>query len=149
TTGEPPSHPELLDHLALQFVQDGWSIKKLVRSLVLSHAYQMASTSRPEALKLDPENRLLWRANRRRLEAECIRDAILVASGKPDRPAGGPTIKKGTTSEYGYTFDDTRRSIYTPVFRNRLLELFEAFDFPDPNLVIGKRNVSTVATQAL
>jgi hypothetical protein len=149
TTGETPSHPELLDHLALQFVQDGWSVKKLVRSLVLSHIYHIASTTRPEALKVDPENRLLCRANRRRLEAECIRDAILVVSDKLDRTAGGPTIKKGTTSEYGYTFDDTRRSVYTPVFRNRLLELFEAFDFPDPNLVIGKRNVSTVATQAL
>jgi hypothetical protein len=87
--------------------------------------------------------------NRRRLDAEALRDAILAVSGQLDRSMGGPTMKPGTTSEYGYQFDDARRSIYTPVFRNRLLELFEAFDFPDPNLVGGRRNVSTVATQAL
>jgi hypothetical protein len=147
-TGEPPSHPELLDHLALDFQQD-WSVKKLVRKIMLSRVYQLASAGQVEALAVDPENRLLWRRNRRRLEAEAIRDAILTVSGRLDRSLGGPNVKKGTTSEYGYQFDDTRRSVYTPVFRNRLLELFEAFDFADPNLVMGRRNVSTVPTQAL
>jgi hypothetical protein len=149
TTGELPSHPELLDHLALRFVQDGWSVKKLIRTIVLSRTYQLASVNEPAALAADPENRLLWRMNRRRLDAETIRDTILAVSGQLDRTVGGPNIKKGTASEYGYQFDDARRSIYTPVFRNRLLELFEAFDFADPNLVGGRRNVSTVATQAL
>jgi hypothetical protein len=149
TTGEPPSHPELLDHLAIRFARDGWSVKKLVRSVVLSRTYRLSSAPQKEALAADPENRLLWRQNRRRLDAEAIRDTILVVSGKLDRTVGGPNVRKGTSSEYGYVFDDVRRSVYTPVFRNRLLELFEAFDFPDPNLVMGKRNVSTVATQAL
>jgi hypothetical protein len=116
---------------------------------VLSRTYQLSCSGRPDALAADPENRLLWRGNRRRLEAEALRDAILAVSGRLDRAVGGPTVPRGTASEYGYRFDDTRRSVYTPVFRNRLLELFEAFDFADPNLVVGRRNVSTVATQAL
>jgi hypothetical protein len=145
TTGELPSHPELLDYLALQLVREGWSVKALVRSIVLSRAYQM----RCDGPLADPENRLLARMNRHRLDAEAIRDAILAVSGRLDRTLGGPTMRKGTASEYGYQFDDVRRSVYTPVFRNRLLELFEAFDFADPNLVGGRRNVSTVATQAL
>jgi hypothetical protein len=148
-TGERPSHPELLDYLALRFVADGWSVKQLVRSIVLSRAYRMSSDGRAEALAADPENRLVWRMNRRRLDAESIRDAILAVSGRLDRRGGGSSWKPGTASEYGYTFDDERRSVYTPVFRNRLLELFEAFDFADPNLVTGRRTVSTVATQAL
>jgi hypothetical protein len=145
TTGEMPSHPELLDYLALRFVEQGWSAKKLTREIVLSRAYQLSSAES----SVDPENRWFGRHNRRRLEAEEIRDTILVVSGKLDRSVGGSNIKKGTTTEVGYRFDDTRRSIYTPVFRNTLLELFEAFDFADPNLVMGRRNVSTVATQAL
>jgi hypothetical protein len=147
--GETPSHPELLDYLALRFMEDGWSIKKLVRSLVLSHAYQTSSAARTDGVAADPENRLLWRMNRRRLEAECLRDAALCISGNLDAAAGGPTIRKGTASEYTYQFSETCRSVYVPVFRNKLPELFEAFDFPDPNLVVGRRNVSTVSTQAL
>jgi hypothetical protein len=159
-TGEAPSHPELLDHLALELVagsgpEGGWSVKRLLRAILLSRTYQLASAVSPgdarfrQARAVDPENRLLGRQNRRRLEAEALRDAILAVSGRLDRTVGGPNIRKGTTSEYGYEFDDSRRSVYTPVFRNRLLELFEAFDFADPNLVMGRRNVSTVAPQAL
>jgi hypothetical protein len=147
-TGDLPSHPELLDNLALDFRAD-WSVKRLIRRLMLSRTYQLASVSQKEGLAADPENRLLWRMNRRRLEAEALRDAMLTVSGRLDHGIGGPNVKKGTASEYGYQFDDTRRSVYAPVFRNRLLELFEAFDFADPNLVLGRRNVSTVATQAL
>src|SRR5262249_5898659 len=129
-TGEAPSHPELLDHLALQFIKDGWSVKKLIRQVMLSRVYQMSSAAdSAEGRKLDPENRLLWRANRRRLDAESIRDAMLTVSGTLDRTAGGPSIRPGTMAERDYRFEDTRRSVYTPVFRNRLLELFEAFDF--------------------
>jgi hypothetical protein len=148
STGELPSHPELLDYLASRFIENGWSTKKLIREIVLSRAYQLSSDPQPEGLAADPENRLLWRMNRRRLDAEQIRDTLLVVSGKLDRAMGGPTTKPGA-SEYGYVFDDYRRSVYTPILRNRLHELFEAFDFPDPNLVGGRRNVSTVATQAL
>ncbi len=151
-TGETPSHPELLDHLAVEFMENGWSIKKLIRRIMLSRTWQMASevdARSKEGLAADPENRLLWRMNRRRLEAECLRDAMLHVAGKLDGTGGGPNIKKGTTIERDYQFDNLRRSVYTPVFRNRLPELFEVFDFADPNLAVGKRNVSTVPTQAL
>jgi Protein of unknown function (DUF1553) len=154
-TGDAPSHPELLDYLAVRFSSPraagglDWSVKKLIREIVLSRAYQMSSEPNAAGLQADPENRLLWRMNRQRLEAEAIRDTILCVSGQLDRTALGNTVKKGTVAERDYPFDDVRRSIYTPIFRNRLLELFEVFDFPDPNMVLGKRNVSTVPTQAL
>jgi hypothetical protein len=149
STGEAPSHPELLDYLALRFVREGWSVKKLIREIMLSQTYQQAGeVANPAAAKVDPENRLLWHMNRRRLDAESIRDAMLFVSGALEPSAGGPTIREGAL-ERGYRFDDTRRSVYTPVFRNRLLELFEVFDFADPNFCMGRRNVSTVPTQAL
>ncbi len=153
TTGERPSHPELLDHLARQFTAGGWSIKQLVRAIMLSRTYQLAATASPDAARLDPDNRLFSHANRRRLEAEEIRDAILVVSGQLDLALGGPNI--GTpgaapvASEYTYVFTDTRRSVYTPAFRNRRLELFEVFDFADINASIGQRATTTVAPQAL
>ena len=163
STGELPSHPELLDYLAAQFSSPlppagegpgvrggfGWSTKKLIREIVLSRAFQMSSDPNADAMKSDPENRLFWRMNRQRLDAESIRDTILCVSGQLDRATMGNTMKKGTVAERDYVFADVRRSVYTPIFRNRLLELFEVFDFPDPNMVAGKRNVSTVPTQAL
>jgi len=151
TTGERPSHPGLLDHLAQQFVADGWSIKKLVRTIVLSRTYQLAPAVDAALAQHDPDNRLFARANRRRLDAEQIRDAILWTSGQLDLTPGGPnfggTVPTGT--EYGFVFADVRRSVYTPAFRNRRLELFEVFDFADANAPIGLRPVSTVAPQAL
>ncbi len=157
TAGEPPSHPELLDHLAREFSRGGWSTKQLVRTLVLSRTYRMAFSSNRAASAVDPENRLLWRANRKRLEAESLRDAMLVVSGALDLRMGGATIhglsrsnKSGEPSrEYDYGFDDALRSVYTPVLRNRLPELFESFDFSDPNQPIGARVASTTAPQAL
>jgi hypothetical protein len=97
----------------------------------------------------DPENQYLWRFNRQRLEAEVIRDAILFASGKLDLTGGGLTIRKFSTYDLGYTFNTVRRSVYVPAFRNSMLELFEVFDFANPNLVIGDRNTSTLPTQSL
>jgi hypothetical protein len=165
TTGELPSHPELLDYLALRFMDDGWSVKKLAKQIMLSHAYQVVvRSSEPApatlAAKIDPENRLLSHANRRRLDAECIRDTILTVSGQLRPEVGGPNILTNgpvngvkadpvNSLEYGYRYTDTRRSIYTPAFRNNRLELFEAFDFGDINQEMGRRNTSTVATQAL
>jgi hypothetical protein len=160
STGELPSHPELLDYLAIRFMAEGWSVKKLIREIVLSHTFQQSSqghrsggkdggAKRQAGEMVDPENRLLWRYNRRRVDAETLRDTMLAVSGQLDRAIHGDNIKKGTTVERDYQFEDTRRSIYTPVFRNRLLELFEVFDFPDPNIVAGRRNISTVPTQAL
>ena len=152
STGETPSHPELLDYLALRFMEEGWSVKKLIRAIMLSRLYQMESESGPhdaQARSVDPDNRLLWRMNRRRLDAEEIRDLMLVVGGNLDVTAGGSTLAKDNVRERDYTFADTRRSVYTPILRNRLHELFDVFDFADPNTCMGRRNVSTVATQAL
>ena len=149
TTGERPSHPELLDYLATRFIDDGWSIKRLVRSIVLSRAYRLSTADLPRQLAADPENRLLWRANRQRLGAECIRDAMLAIAGELQLQMGGPTFPAGLKADYGYLSNGRRRSVYVPVFRNALPEIFEVFDFADPSMVTGRRNVSTVAPQAL
>jgi hypothetical protein len=158
TTGELPSHPELLDDLAARFMQDGWSTKRLVREIVLSQAYRMGIAANDQAEAVDPENRLLWRMNRRRLDAESIRDAMLVVSGQLDPGIGGPNIqdssvlaqeKREVPAEYDYEFADFRRSVYTPAFRNRMHELFEVFDFVDQSSAVARRNVTTVVPQAL
>ena len=167
STGEVPSHPELLDYLAVKFMEDGWNLKNLVKQMVMSRAYRQSSRTsfptrsgdglKPE-LQTDPDNRLLSRMNRKRLDAECIRDAMLNAAGTLQRDFGGPGVQatavdandqKVQNLEYGYTFSDTRRSVYTPAFRNVRHPLFEVFDFADINQPIGQRTTSTVATQAL
>jgi hypothetical protein len=149
TTGEPPSHPELLDILAVDFMDDGWSMKRLIRRIVTSRTYRLASIDDGESRQIDPENRLLWRANRRRLDAECLRDAMLAISGRLAPARGGPGFPPDLAADYGFARDDHRRSVYLPVFRNALPDLFEVFDFADPSLVVGRRNTSTVAPQAL
>jgi hypothetical protein len=146
TTGEQPSHPELLDYLAVQFVEEGWSMKKLVRQIVLSHTYRLSTAASPSP---DPENRLYARMNRRRLDAECIRDTVLAVSGQLILDRGGPTFKADLAADYGFRYSEPRRSVYAPVFRNALPQLFEVFDFADPSVTTGRRNVSTVAPQAL
>lgn len=145
-TGELPSHPELLDQLALRFIENNWSVKSLIREIVLSHTYQLSSRS---TQNYDPENRLFGRANRKRLEAEAIRDTVLLLSGQLDPARGGPTIRNAGQYDLNYTFDSKRRSIYVPWFRNSMLDLFEVFDAPNPNLVVGKRPVTNLPTQAL
>ena len=147
--GEKPSHPELLDFLALDFIDSGWSTKKLIKKIVLSHAFQLSVVVDPVAKEKDFENRLIWRANRRRVDAEVLRDSILFASGELDLTPGGRTIRKITQYDLGYKFDTVRRSVYVPAFRNSMLPLFEVFDFANPNLVTGDRNTSTLPTQAL
>jgi Protein of unknown function (DUF1553)/Protein of unknown function (DUF1549) len=149
TTGELPSHPELLDDLAIQFMDDGWSIKRLVRRIVLSRAYRLSAAADRRQVAADPENRLLGRANRERLDAECIRDAMLAVAGNLRQEMGGATFPATLKSDYGFHATDRRRSVYLPVFRNALPEIFEVFDFADPSMVVGRRNVSTVAPQAL
>ena len=99
--------------------------------------------------KVDVENELLWRQNRRRLQAEASRASVLSVRGQLDSKMGGATIKTGTKIEYGYKFEGTRRSLYTPVFRNTPLEILAVFDFADPNLGVGTRTTSSVPTQAL
>jgi hypothetical protein len=149
TTGDAPSHPELLDHLAAQFMHEGWSIKKLVREIVMSRAYQLSSQGTPEAIAADPENRLYSHTNHRRLTAEELRDAMLMVSGQLKLQIGGRTFPQDRAADYGFEYTETRRSVYVPVFRNALPEMFEAFDFAPPTMVVGKRSNSTVPTQAL
>jgi hypothetical protein len=148
-TGQMPTHPELLDHLASEFQRDGWSIKAMVRHLVLSRTYRMASHDRPDALAVDTENRLLWRQNPQRLEGEAIRDAILAVSGRIDLSYGGPSIKRGTGNEFNYSYDSLRRAVYVPAFRTSSDPILGSFDQADPNLVVGQRNRTTLPTQAL
>jgi hypothetical protein len=150
TTGEAPSHPELLDWLAVRFMEDGWSVKRLVREIAMSEAYQ-ASAPADESpwLAVDPDNRLFARAPRRRLEAEALRDAILVASGRLDPVAGGPTIRPAAANDYGYVQDSLRRSVYLPALRNALPEFLEAFNLADPSRTTGRRDLGTIAPQAL
>jgi hypothetical protein len=147
TTGESPSHPELLDHLAVQLVQQGWSVKKLIRTIVLSRTYRLSSAGGEQ--RDDPENRLLAHMNRRRLEAESLRDTMLSVGGTLEFEMGGATFPAGLTKDYDFQFQEPRRSIYVPVFRNSLPELFTVFDFANTSMVTGRRNVSTVAPQAL
>ncbi|HWE01729.1 MAG TPA: DUF1553 domain-containing protein [Tepidisphaeraceae bacterium] len=149
TTGEQPSDPQLLDYLATRFVADKWSLKSLVRRIVLSHAYRLSSADDARNRAADPENRRVWRMNRRRLDAECIRDAMLTISGQLSDEAGGPSYKPGLTADFGYRQNARCASVYLPAFRNAAPELFEAFDCADPSVSTGRRNVSTVAPQAL
>jgi hypothetical protein len=156
TTGEAPSHPELLDDLASRFMQNKWSLRWLVREIVTSHAWRLSSDPPTEA---DPSNTLLSRFPLRRLDADQIRDAMLEAGGALQRNFGGPNIAGASeinandsgaaNVEYQYVFNDCRRSLYTPAFRNKRHELFEVFDFADINSPIGLRETSTVAPQAL
>ncbi|MBX3439590.1 MAG: DUF1553 domain-containing protein, partial [Planctomycetaceae bacterium] len=148
-TGETPSHPELLDHLAMRFMEEDWSVKTLIREIMLSRAYRISSEPSSAAAASDPENRLLAHANIRRLDAEALYDSLLVLSGRLDPTIGGNTVRAETKSEYSYDFDVGRRAVYLPVFRNCLPDLFTVFDFPDPNLSTGRRTVSTLSTQAL
>ena len=149
STGNRPTHPLLLDYLASFLIENNWSIKALVREIVSSRVYQLSSIATEEALQKDPGNLCYGRRERNRLLAEDIRDAMLMAAGNLDFSIGGPTIKKGTSSEYGYQFEGRRRSVYVPVFRNRLPQIFEVFDFADPNIQGGQRATSNVASQAL
>lgn len=151
TTGQRPSHPELLDWLACELIQSGWSTKHLVRIIVQSNAYRRKSIPPPQhpGLKKDPENRLYWRGTGRKLSAETLRDSMLMASGELDLAMGGTLLQSGIAADYDYRHSSTRRSIYQPVLRNSLPDLFEAFDFADSSVSTGQRPRSTVATQSL
>lgn len=159
-TGDKPTHPALLDHLASRLISDGWSLKKLIGYIISSRAYQMSSEAPEGAAAADPDNKLLSHQNRKRMDANALRDAMLQMAGTLDRRFLGPTIGeeagikdandfKVLNTEYNYVFTDSRRSVYTPAFRNKRLELFEAFDFGNNNMALAKRNTSTVSPQAL
>jgi hypothetical protein len=146
---EPPSHPELLDYLAWRFVQDGWSIKKMHRLFMLSSVYQQASDDNLRYQKADPDNRLLAKMNRRRLDFESMRDTLLFVAGNLDRTFGGRPVdlfKRGSGNQQSYA---TRRSVYGIVDRNDLLPVFRIFDFANPDLTTAQRDNTTVPLQAL
>lgn len=202
-TGTPPSHPELLDHLALEFVESGWSVKTMIRQMMVTRAYRMQSTFDVTSHEKDPDNRMLWRANVKRLPAESIRDAMLsvaerlelqppvasqvaeagymrvrdgeladprerlrrafqqsLASRRPNQAAPGNRFRRGgmmmrrelpadVPDESLENVDDNHRSVYLPVVRDFVPRSLEVFDFADPNLVIGQREESNTANQAL
>ncbi len=169
TRGETPSHPELLDHLALRFMNDGWSQKRLIRALVLSRTYRQDGVNQAAALKVDPDNRLLWRMNRRRLEAEALRDGLLAVSGELRSSDGGPALVLEEVENCGalvqqgvnppnYTHRKPRngeeflRTIYLPVMRTNTAandRLRSFFDFVNPAQISGQRSQTVVPTQSL
>lgn len=153
--GEKPTHPELLDHLAIRFMEHGWSTKKLIREIVLSRAYQLSGQHRKDNYAIDPDTMLLWRMPTRRLEAEAIRDSVLTASGKLNREPYkgsmlGPIPKKLGKKAGTSTDTSNHRSIYLAMVRGAPLpEILALFDVANPNLVVAQREVTTVPAQAL
>jgi hypothetical protein len=157
STGQTPTHPELLDYLAHRFIQSGWSTKQLIRELVLSRTYQLASTSHETNYAVDPGNALYWRMSRRRLDAESIRDSLLASGGGLDleRPQASIVAKIGD-GEVGRGIDTSHlnnpfphRSVYLPIIRGIVPEVLSTFDFPEPSNVQGQRDVTNVPAQSL
>ncbi len=142
--GEPPSHPQLLDYLAGRFIDEGWSLKKLHRAILLSSVYQQSSRDRADdrGRDRDPENRLLWKMNRRRLDFEALRDALFVAAGRLDRTMGGPGVDVSAPGA-------NRRSVYAYVDRQSLPAMLPTFDFASPDAHSAGRYTTTVPQQAL
>jgi hypothetical protein len=167
--GDVPTTPELLDHLATRFMQSGWSQKAILRALVLSRTYRLSSANDAEAMKRDPENKLFWRMNRQRLDAEALRDSLLAISGELTPSSGGPALAMENPENCGalalkgvnppnYSHKVPRpsqefeRTIYLPVFRNNFAgpdRLRALFDFIDPAMIAGQRPQTVVPTQSL
>jgi hypothetical protein len=140
---DPPTHPELLDHLATAFMDSGWSIKAMHRLIVRSAVYQQDDADRAECRRVDPENALLWRMVPHRLDFEATRDALLQASGRLARTIGGPSVKDITAPAA------VRRTLYGHVDRLNVPGLYRTFDFPSPDATSARRDTTTVAPQAL
>lgn len=156
--GERPTHPELLDWLANEFVKSGWSMKYMHRLIMTSETYKQASLSRAEAVKIDPDDKLLWRFPRHRLEGEVIRDSALAVAGVLNTKMGGPSVfpelPEGLEGRSGWSVtrdeaERNRRSIYVFVRRNARYPMFETFDMPDTHESCAQRNVTTSPLQAL
>ncbi len=156
-SGETPSHPELLDHLASEFIANGWSLKKLIREIVLSRTYQLSSNIQTAAYAVDPDNQLLWRMSPRRLDAEATRDAMLSVSGnlKMKPPVGSVAARVGDGfSGLAAAFESKEtaagnRSVYLTVLRDQTNDALRLFDFANPNAVTGRREETTTPAQAL
>jgi hypothetical protein len=161
--GEPPSHPELLDWLAVEFMDSGWSLKAMHRLMVTSATYRQSALvdakkeTHAKAIAADPGNKLLWHARRQRLTGEALRDAILQVSGDLDPRMYGPSVHPALPDGLGnYAWkpdpkaeDRNRRSIYVVAKRNLRLPLLEAFDLPDMHNSCARRSSTTTAPQAL
>src|SRR6266851_5497214 len=141
--GDPPSHPELLDYLAIRFMESGWSLKKLHRMILLSATYQQSSQDDPEARRQDSENQLLWRMNRQRLDIEALRDSLLAVSGQFDLNAGGPPFSLTAMPTV------PRRTVYGYIERGRVPVFLSSFDFASPDQHVPIRYSTTVPQQAL
>ena len=158
-SGSPPTHPELLDFLSHRFIEEKWSIKKLVRHIVLSRSYRLSGQHLAENIVIDEANQFYWRSNLRRLEVEAIRDSLLSAGdmllrAKPPgapftAPANADLSRVNRKGDSGDSGDKPVRSVYLPVFRSKLPGMFTVFDFAEPDQVNGVRDVTTVAPQAL
>lgn len=155
--GEQPTHPELLDYLAQQFVEQGWSIKTLIHEIMLSNTYRQSSEFNASLFERDPGNKLVWRMNRRRLSAESIRDAVLSISGKLDLKQGGSSvshfpeqaINPNNNKKIKQNPSEFRRSIYLPIVRGSVPAALAVFDFPAPEMLVGNRPTTTVPAQSL
>jgi hypothetical protein len=151
--GNEPSNPALLDLLAVRFMEENWSVKKLIRSIVMSRVYRLSSEHNDDNYEKDPANKYLWRMDCRRLDAEEIRDTMLLASGQLDlkRPESAPIMaltNKPVGGGRGLQTPNVR-SVYLSIPRGVVPESLQVFDMADPNLIMGKRDVTTVPTQAL
>src|SRR5581483_7473023 len=140
---EPPSHPQLLDYLASRMIEGGWSIKKMHRLIMLSSVYQESSANNPRFAQIDPDNRLLWRANIRRLEFEALRDSLLAIGGDLDSTMYGRPVDIETEPF------STRRTVYGRVDRSDIADVLINFDFANPDMPTGRRHDTTVPQQAL
>ncbi|MDP7011883.1 MAG: DUF1553 domain-containing protein, partial [Verrucomicrobiota bacterium] len=158
-TGERPTNPALLNHLAARFISNGWSVKKLIREIVLSRSYQMSSSHHAANAKADPDNTLFWKMNQKRLDAESMRDGMLATAGQLNpspyqgsvlTQVGGVNLGRSLanlTKLQNTEFD--HRSVYLPVARQAVPEVLKAFDFAEPSIIVGRREITTVPTQAL
>ena len=157
-SGLPPSNPALLDYLAVSFADDGWSVKKLIRTIVLSRAYRLSSQFDEKDFEADPDDVLVWRMPKRRLEAEALRDTMLALSGRldPTPPKGSP-IEQGGEGNIAFrlrfmgdpSMTDMHRTVYLPIVRDQVPDVLTLFDFPDPSLLIGERPTTTIPAQSL
>ncbi|HEY1171763.1 MAG TPA: DUF1549 domain-containing protein [Verrucomicrobiae bacterium] len=156
TTGQKPSNQALLDHLAISFVENGWSVKQLVKQVVMSHTYQLSSEYSSHNYSIDPDNTAHWRMSKRRMDAEALRDSMLATAGVLDlKPYRGSVAAnaEGPTQQMlrfgGFQRDNNSRSVYLPILRDMVPESLSVFDFAETSLVTGDREETTVPSQAL
>jgi hypothetical protein len=158
STGDRSTHPELLDYLAIRYIQNGWSTKKLIREIALSRTWQLSTSFDEDNFAVDPDNQYLWRMHQRRVEAEAVRDAMLVVGGNLDlkrqpgtllREVGEGNVGQNVFEPVIRAIDSNRRSVYLPRVRGVLPEVLELFDAPDASLVAGSREQTSSPLQSL